>query len=624
MFPQIFGKYVLEREIASGGMAHVYLAMLRGAVGFQKRLVVKQIRPELASDPAFVERFVEEAKTTVELNHPNIVPVYELGVEQGVYYIALEFCEGITLGDLLSATGPLAPDEGAYLGVEICRALDYAHRRAQVVHRDVTPRNVLIDEEGAVRLIDFGIAAPVRSDGEAIEAFGSPGHMPPEQLRGGVTPATDVFAAAALLLEAWSGVAPFRRATGKASHAAVLNEPPAAASSAHPSLSELDVLIASAVDPDQAKRPQDAEQLGRPLRDFLRSFDRRDVERRLGARVREARRSAAGSVASIPDLGRSQGSGQVYTLPDGSTQTFAAHQEIELWTRRVEGVAGVDQDVDQLLGQEKLTPKAPALVDPDRTPPMAATGPKTRRIELPEPAPPPDAAAEYRDAERPLATDKPAPERPSAEESTGKKTALWFAALALGVLAVLVVRRGMDAEPAVSGGPGMHPSALASQARSSSSGALPQPTQRAAADGAGAAASAGSPALAVQAHAAGLRSAPNGSTQAPARPVVGTPASAASPSGASGGSSAAPSASAAAESATLSLTSIPPSRVTLGGRPRGTTPLMGLRLAPGSYAVVFTNPTLGESVPAQIRLLAGQSRTLHADFTAVTPRVIQR
>src|SRR6185503_21299935 len=197
MFPQIFGKYVLEREIAAGGMARVFLATLRGAEGFEKRLVVKQIRPELAADEAFVQRFVGEAKTAVELSHPNIVPVFELGVEQGVYYIAMEYCPGVTLADVLFETGPLEPEEGAYVGAEVCRALDYAHRRASIVHRDVTPRNVLVDPEGMVRLIDFGIASPV-ADGAGAErgsVFGSPGHMPPEQLAGApLTPAADVFA----------------------------------------------------------------------------------------------------------------------------------------------------------------------------------------------------------------------------------------------------------------------------------------------------------------------------------------------------------------------------------------------------------------------------------------------
>src|SRR5258708_23793228 len=151
MYPQGFGKYVLERELARGGMARVVLATLRGAGGFEKKLVVKQIRDELASDDDFVRRFVEEAKTTVALAHPNIVTVYELGVELGTYFIAMELVEGVSVAELLRDPGcdggGLSPEEGAYIGVELCRALDYAHRRMSVVHRDVTPRNVMVDEE---------------------------------------------------------------------------------------------------------------------------------------------------------------------------------------------------------------------------------------------------------------------------------------------------------------------------------------------------------------------------------------------------------------------------------------------------------------------------------------------
>ncbi|HVZ33535.1 MAG TPA: serine/threonine-protein kinase, partial [Polyangiaceae bacterium] len=287
MFPQIFGKYVLTREIAAGGMARVFLATLRGAGGFEKRLVVKQIRPELGSDQSFVERFVAEAKTTVELSHSNIVPVYELGAEQGTYYIAMEFCEGVSLGQLL-VEGALSPAEGAYVGVEICRALDYAHRKAGIVHRDVTPRNVLVDLEGMVRLIDFGIAAPARAEAPGAEPlFGSPGHMPPEQLgRGPLTPAADVFAVAALLVELWTGRAPFRRESFEASVRA-LDEPVPALIASDPGLALLDPLIHSALAHDPSARPQTAEELARPLREFLRSSDLGDIARRLGERVRQ-------------------------------------------------------------------------------------------------------------------------------------------------------------------------------------------------------------------------------------------------------------------------------------------------------------------------------------------------
>src|SRR6202142_4073177 len=216
VYPQIFGKYVLEGELARGGMARLMLATLRGAGGFEKKLVVKQIRDELAFDQEFVKRFVEEAKTTVALSHPNIVPVYELGVEQGTYYLAMELVVGVSISELLE--GPvLTPEEGAYVGVEVCRALDYAHRRMQVVHRDITPRNVMVDEEGQVKLIDFGIASlarATRAGGPPQQVFGSPGHMPPEQMEGKpLGPPADLFALGVLLMEAWSKKAPFRRKT---------------------------------------------------------------------------------------------------------------------------------------------------------------------------------------------------------------------------------------------------------------------------------------------------------------------------------------------------------------------------------------------------------------------------
>ncbi|MEI9953881.1 MAG: serine/threonine-protein kinase [Pseudomonadota bacterium] len=382
MFPQIFGKYVLEREIAAGGMARVYLATLRGAVGFEKRLVVKQIRTELASDEAFVTRFVEEAKTAVELSHPNIVPVYELGVEQGVYYIAMELCEGLTLSEVLAETGPLGPLEGAYVGAEICRALDYAHRRARIVHRDVTPRNVLIDDEGAVRLIDFGIAAPVtrESDAARTEVFGSPGHMPPEQLQGAeLTPATDVFAVGVLLIEAWTGYPPFRRATTQESEQALRSAPPAI-DRQQPLLGPLSALIASSVALDARDRPIAAEHLARPLREFLKSEDSGDIARRLGERVQRARRRSRSTSPWLPGE-RGTGDSSASTRPVGSepraeresaagsapvTRTFAAREEVEVWTRKLSSAppAAADLPATPVLPSARQLSAQPAAAPP--------------------------------------------------------------------------------------------------------------------------------------------------------------------------------------------------------------------------------------------------------------------
>ena len=333
MYPQVFGKYVLERELARGWMARVVLATLRGAGGFEKKLVVKQIRDELACDDDFVRRFVEEAKTTVGLAHPNIVPVYELGVELGTYFLAMEYVEGASLAELLrlgdAEKRRLSPEEGAYVGVEVCRALDYAHRRMNVVHRDVTPRNVMVDDEGQVKVIDFGISAPVATAPSGGGVFGSPGHMPPEQMEGKeLTPAADVFAVAVLLMELWGGKAPFRRST--------IEEIEAAMRGPHPRPSDLDIrllplddVMASAMALDPKVRPQQADDLGRALRKFLSGMDLGDVARKIGDRVRDLRAHPPPvSTDKKPVLQRPASRPSAAQF---GTQTFAARAEVGAW-----------------------------------------------------------------------------------------------------------------------------------------------------------------------------------------------------------------------------------------------------------------------------------------------------
>lgn len=325
MYPQVFGKYVLERELARGGMARVILATLRGAGGFEKRLVVKQIRDELALDQAFVRRFVEEAKTTVALSHPNIVPVYELGVEQGTYFLAMELVDGVSVAELVQSGRTLSPEEGAYVGVEVCRALDYAHRRGSVVHRDLTPRNVMIDEEGQVKVIDFGIAAPARAGG--VEVFGSPGHMPPEQMRGEeLGPPTDLFAVAVLLMEAWSGKPPFRRKTPEECEAA-MRAPHPKPSDVDIRLLPLDEVIGRAMALDPKDRPQSADEMGRALRKFLQGLDVGDLARGLGERVKRRRALMKPTPLGMPSERRPSVSAH-----ELETRTFAAREEVQSWS----------------------------------------------------------------------------------------------------------------------------------------------------------------------------------------------------------------------------------------------------------------------------------------------------
>jgi serine/threonine protein kinase len=214
--PRTLGKYELVRLLARGGMGEVHLARLPGELGFEKLLVVKTVRTELAADPRFVELFATEAKTAVGLSHPNIAPIYELGrAEDGSLYTAMGWVDGPSLqvlGDRLRELDRrLDPGAALFIAREILEGLAHAHRpdrgRPPIVHRDITPRNVLVDRSGRVQIVDFGIAKPADADARAA---GSVGYMAPEQARGeAVDPRADVFSVGCVLYELLTNVRAF-------------------------------------------------------------------------------------------------------------------------------------------------------------------------------------------------------------------------------------------------------------------------------------------------------------------------------------------------------------------------------------------------------------------------------
>jgi serine/threonine protein kinase len=222
--PRTLGKYELVRLIARGGMGEVHLARLSGELGFEKLLVIKTVRAELAADPRFVELFATEAKTAVGLSHPNITPIYELGrAEDGSLYTAMGWVDGPSLqvlGDRLRELDRrLDPGAALFIAREVLEGLAHAHQgdrgRPPIVHRDITPRNVLVDRSGRVQIVDFGIAKPAelasglgaaQSPGPSrrggARAAGSVGYMSPEQARGeAVDPRADVFSVGCVLYE---------------------------------------------------------------------------------------------------------------------------------------------------------------------------------------------------------------------------------------------------------------------------------------------------------------------------------------------------------------------------------------------------------------------------------------
>lgn len=206
------GRYELLRPLARGGMAEVYLAR-RKAAGVEKWLVVKRIRAQLSGDVRFHDLFVREARLSMSLTHQNIVPVFDFGRIDDQVFLAMERVEGKDLGSSLARAGErrLPPLVAAFIASECCQALDYAHRRKSpegtalgIVHRDVTPRNVLLSWSGEVKLTDFGIAALA---GDATtKLIGTPAYMAPEQARGEPVDArADVYALGLVLRELLTG-----------------------------------------------------------------------------------------------------------------------------------------------------------------------------------------------------------------------------------------------------------------------------------------------------------------------------------------------------------------------------------------------------------------------------------
>ncbi|MGN6107579.1 MAG: serine/threonine-protein kinase, partial [Kofleriaceae bacterium] len=199
------GRYELLRPLARGGMADVYLARRRVA-GVEKRLVIKRLRRDRHRDPRFLDMFVREAQLSMSLVQQNIVPVFDFGRIGDDVFLAMEHIDGKDLGSTLAVDrgAGLPPVLAAFIAAECCHALDHAHRRKDpVIHRDVTPRNVLLSWDGEVKLADFGIAAAV---GGATGGFGTPGYMAPEQASGAPVDArADVYALGLVLWEALLG-----------------------------------------------------------------------------------------------------------------------------------------------------------------------------------------------------------------------------------------------------------------------------------------------------------------------------------------------------------------------------------------------------------------------------------
>ncbi|MBV2362422.1 Stk1 family PASTA domain-containing Ser/Thr kinase [Streptomonospora nanhaiensis] len=254
-------RYRVEARVASGGMATVYVAH---DLRLDRRLACKVMHPSLAEDPTFVRRFINEAHSVAKLSHPNVVQVFDQGTDQGHVYLCMEYVPGRTLRDMLHARGRLAARDALDIIAPVLAALGAAHQ-AGMIHRDVKPENVLLTEDGLVKVADFGLARAVESQQGMTKTgtlMGTAAYLAPEQIERGTSDArTDVYAAGIMLYELLTGRQPHTGDTPISIAYQHVNEDVPRPSRMVPGIPpEVDTLVTRATERDPRYRPANAGQ----------------------------------------------------------------------------------------------------------------------------------------------------------------------------------------------------------------------------------------------------------------------------------------------------------------------------------------------------------------------------
>jgi hypothetical protein len=458
------GPYELLRRLAIGGMGEIFLARQRGPAGFDRLVAVKRLLPELAERPELVEMFIDEARIAAHLAHPGIVHIHELGRDAGEYFLVMEYVPGqnlARLGDRAEREGVALPRPLAvHLVAEVARALDFAHeaRDSQgaplgVVHRDVSPHNVLVSIHGDVKLMDFGIAK-ARNKSHRTETGvvrGKLSYMSPEQLAGAaVDRRTDVFAAGVMLWELTLGRRLWEDADAATRLRAGAIPPPRAVDPDYPP--ELDAIAMAALEHEPSRRTATAGELAGALRAYLGGATA-DPREELGALVRrlfpqesaqavEILSGTASAAVTHAVAGTAAVVAHAHTVASAPAVVAApvAPQPRRRWLVPAAVIVAAAGGLTAFVASREQT-RSPAA-------PVAAATPVDAGAAVADPpdaAPPPVVVAPAPDAAPPAVAKRPPPTKktppPSAPPDAGAPPPVITPPVVKGTLAI-------DAEPA--------------------------------------------------------------------------------------------------------------------------------------------------------------------------------
>lgn len=423
------GRYTLLRRIAHGGMAELYLASAEGAEGFRKLVALKLVLPHLADDMTLVSMLLDEARLAARLDHPNIAHVIDLGEADGEHYMAMEYVHGLDLRTVLADAfdaGGFPLECGLAVVIAACYGLDYAHELADdngahlsIVHRDVSPSNLIVRYDGCVKLVDFGIAKAAHRYSQTRTGMlkGKSGYMSPEQARGEpVDRRSDVFGLGILLYEATTS----QRLFYGDNEFAVLNriidveiEPPTEVMEGYPP--ELECIVLRALAPRPQDRFATARQMRAALDDFASARGLDTTPDRLGAymRMRFGQPAAPeATIAELPTKGSGRARWAVAAVAAGAlvgVGGFLAGRTVAVEEHKTESVAAARSDASEVESEPEPQPEPVAELESEPKPEPE-----------PEPESPPSAEVVAEADPAPDASDD-APE-PAPSKARGKKS----------------------------------------------------------------------------------------------------------------------------------------------------------------------------------------------------------